>query len=156
MLQRKVRLTGYRVESHWHNLCNWADILLFFSAFNSCILVLIFQFYPKTYGNNHKITILTYCASWTDTSNLHLRSGLLPGRLRRATDSQVRPGVQPWRLSLLLGRHRQLRGGLCRARLPGGLHQVRLLHSHWSRTYITALSLVESFPSDACASSHMP
>ena len=27
---------------------------------------------------------------------------------------------------------------------------IRLLHSHWSRSYITALSLVESFPSDAC------
>ena len=30
-----------------------------------------------------------------------------------------------------------------------------LVHSHWSRSYITALSLVQSFPSDACASSLM-
>ena len=34
--------------------------------------------------------------------------------------------------------------------------QVRLVHSHWSSSYITALSLVESFPSDACASTLMP
>ena len=27
--------------------------------------------------------------------------------------------------------------------------RYRLVHSHWSRTYISALSLVESFPSDA-------
>ena len=33
---------------------------------------------------------------------------------------------------------------------------VRLVHSHWSRSYITALSLVESFPSDAGASNLMP
>ena len=32
----------------------------------------------------------------------------------------------------------------------------RLVHSHWSRTYNTALSLVQSFPSDACASNLMP
>ena len=32
----------------------------------------------------------------------------------------------------------------------------RLVHSHWSSSYITALSLVESFPNDACASSLMP
>ena len=31
-----------------------------------------------------------------------------------------------------------------------------VVHSHWSRSYITALSLVESFPSDASASSLMP
>ena len=33
---------------------------------------------------------------------------------------------------------------------------VRLVHSHWSRSYITALSLVESFTSDAFASNLMP
>ena len=32
----------------------------------------------------------------------------------------------------------------------------RLVHSHWSSSYITALSLVESFPSDAGATSLMP
>ena len=32
----------------------------------------------------------------------------------------------------------------------------RVLHSHWSRTYITALSLVESLPSVVCASSLLP
>ena len=32
----------------------------------------------------------------------------------------------------------------------------RLVHSHWSGSYITAISLVQSFPSDACASSLMP
>ena len=34
--------------------------------------------------------------------------------------------------------------------------QVSLVHSHWSRSYITALSLVQSFPSDAYASSLRP
>ena len=33
--------------------------------------------------------------------------------------------------------------------------QVSLVHSHWSRSYMTALSLVESFPSDSCASNLM-
>ena len=33
---------------------------------------------------------------------------------------------------------------------------VRRVHSHWSSSYITALSLVQSFPSDAGASSLMP
>ena len=32
----------------------------------------------------------------------------------------------------------------------------RLVHSHWSKTYITALSLVETFPSDAGSSNLMP
>ena len=36
-----------------------------------------------------------------------------------------------------------------------GAHS-RLVHSHWSRSYITALSLVESFPNYACTSSLMP
>ena len=31
-----------------------------------------------------------------------------------------------------------------------------LVHSHWSRNVEARLSLVESFPSDACASSLMP
>ena len=35
-------------------------------------------------------------------------------------------------------------------------HQVRLVHYHWSSSCITALSLVQSFPSDAGASSLMP
>ena len=34
--------------------------------------------------------------------------------------------------------------------------QVRLVHSHWSSSFITALSLVQSFPRDACASNLMP
>ena len=33
---------------------------------------------------------------------------------------------------------------------------LRLVHSHWSRTYNTALSLVETFPSDAGAINLMP
>ena len=33
---------------------------------------------------------------------------------------------------------------------------VRLVHSHWSSSYITALLLVQSFPSDAGASNLMP
>ena len=32
----------------------------------------------------------------------------------------------------------------------------RLVHSHWSRNVEPRLLLVESFPSDACASSLMP
>ena len=31
-----------------------------------------------------------------------------------------------------------------------------VVHSHWSRTIDARLSLVENFPSDACASSLMP
>ena len=38
-----------------------------------------------------------------------------------------------------------------RGELPG-----RLLHCHWSRNVQARLSLVESFPSDACASNLMP
>ena len=34
--------------------------------------------------------------------------------------------------------------------------QSSLVHSHWSRNVEARLSLVESFPSDACASSLMP
>ena len=34
--------------------------------------------------------------------------------------------------------------------------QASLLHSHWSRNVEARLLLVESFPSDACASSLMP
>ena len=34
--------------------------------------------------------------------------------------------------------------------------QVSLLHSHWSRNVEARLSLVESFPSDLCASNLMP
>ena len=33
---------------------------------------------------------------------------------------------------------------------------ISLVHSHWSRTHIAALSLVEGFPSNACASNLMP
>ena len=33
---------------------------------------------------------------------------------------------------------------------------ISLVHSHWSRNVEARLSLVESFPSDACASSFMP
>ena len=47
--------------------------------------------------------------------------------------------------------------GLARNTVPDSCCiQVRLVHSHWSRTYIAALSLVQSFPSDAGASSLMP
>ena len=43
------------------------------------------------------------------------------------------------------------------SRSPGpGTHQVSLVHSHWSSSCITALSLVETFPSDSCASNLMP
>ena len=38
----------------------------------------------------------------------------------------------------------------------GVLMVIRLVHSHWSRSYITALSLVESFSSDVGASNLMP
>ena len=39
---------------------------------------------------------------------------------------------------------------------PDKVLRTSLVHSHWSSSYITALSLVESFPNDACASNPMP
>ena len=38
----------------------------------------------------------------------------------------------------------------------GGVSRQELVHSHWSRTSEARLSLVESVPSDACASRFMP
>ena len=40
--------------------------------------------------------------------------------------------------------------------VPVGKRRLVLVNSHWSRSYITALSLVESFPIDACTSKCMP
>ena len=52
-----------------------------------------------------------------------------------------------------------LHGGLFYPRFISGLVPccgISLVHSHWSRNVEARLSLVESFPSDACASSLMP
>ena len=40
--------------------------------------------------------------------------------------------------------------------LGPAIRYISLVHSHWSRSYITALLLVESFLSDAGASNLMP
>ena len=42
-----------------------------------------------------------------------------------------------------------------RAALLPPIPRSSVVHSHWSRTYITALSLVESFSSDACGKNLM-
>ena len=45
--------------------------------------------------------------------------------------------------------------GIVTSSSPSHPGLTRLVHSHWSNSYITALSLVESFPSDAGASNLM-
>ena len=78
-------------------------------------------------------------------------------RARKVLDGTLeardRNKIQDFTILFICFFWRQQLNALCTDHFPTG---IRLVHSHLSRSYITALSLVESFPSDAGASNLMP